>query len=203
MAKGRSVAIEIREVGPEALEQYAEIPISFHVESVFRVDEIAGGLGGLRLAEEPADKPYVKDYDECEQESPSSWTRRFDVSNWLFLMAFDGDRAVGGATVAFRSPNADMLQGRDDLAVLWDIRVHPDYRGTGIGSALFKHAVGWARGQGCKRLKLDTQNINVPACKFYAAWGCRLGAIDRHGYAGDARVAHEVMLNWYLDLQPC
>ena len=42
--------------------------------------------------------------------------RRFDVSNWLFLMAFDGDKAVGGATVAFRSPNIHMLQGRDDLA---------------------------------------------------------------------------------------
>lgn len=48
------------------------------------------------------------------------------------LSAFDGPSRVGGAVVAWRTPGADMLEGRDDLAVLWDIRVHPEYRGRGI-----------------------------------------------------------------------
>ena len=202
------MAIEIRQVGADSLEQYGEIPMRHRVESIFRVDEIDGGFGGLTLTETPFDQPYVKDHDEDPEENVSSWTNRFDVSNWLFLMAFDGDkpfgqaqgRAVGGATLAFRTPKVNMLQGREDLAVLWDIRVHPDYKRQGIGSDLLHRAVEWARKQGCKQLKIETQNNNVPACRFYASRGCRLGSIDRYGYAHDARFAHEAMLIWYLEL---
>jgi len=193
------VAIEIREVGPEALEQYGQIPMRHLVESVFQVDEIASGLGGLTLTETPVDQPCVKDYDELNPEGITRWCRQFDVSNWLFLMAFDGDKAVGGAAVAFRSPRVTMLQGRDDLAVLWDIRVRPEYSRQGIGSRLFDRAVEWAGKQGCKQLKIETQNNNVPACRFYSAYGCHLGAIDLYGYANDPQVAHEAMLLWYLD----
>ncbi|KKL96280.1 hypothetical protein LCGC14_1846060 [marine sediment metagenome] len=194
------MAIEIREVGSDSLDQYGQIPMRHRVESIFRVDEIDGGFGGLSLTETPFDQPYVKDHDGDPEENVSSWTGRFDVSNWLFLMAFDGDKAVGGATLAFRSPKVNMLQGRNDLAVLWDIRVHPDYKRQGLGSRLIDRAVEWARKQGCKQLKIETQNNNVPACRFYAARGCHLGAIDRYGYAHDPRFAHEAMLIWYLDL---
>ena len=45
------MAIEIKKVGPEALERYSEIPIRFCVESVLRVDEADGGIGGLRPGE--------------------------------------------------------------------------------------------------------------------------------------------------------
>ena len=198
------MAIEINQVGPEALGRYAEIPIRFRVESVFRVEQAEGGLGGLRLIEEPLATPYVKDYDEDDHpEGVMHWPRRFDVSTWMFLMAFDEGKAVGGAAVAFRSPGIHMLQGCDDMAVLWDLRVDPDHRGRGIGTALFDRSAAWAREQGCRGLKIETQNINVRACRFYAARTCRLGAIDRYGYAGDPRVAHEVMLLWYLDLEPC
>ena len=195
------MAIEIKQVGLEALGRYGEIPIRLRVESVFRVVEVEGGLGGLRLIEEPLAAPYVKDYDKDDHpDGVMHWPQRFDVSTWLFLMVFDDERAIGGAAVAFRSPGIHMLQGRDDLAVLWDLRVHPDHRGRGIGTALFDRSAAWAREQGCTQLKVETQNINVRACRFYAARGCSLGAIDRYGYAGDTRVAHEVMLLWYLDL---
>ena len=92
-----------------------------------------------------------------------------------------------------------MLAGRDDIAVLWDIRVHPDHRRSGIGTALFAEVVKWSRQKSCKYLKIETQNINVPACRFYAKQGCRLGEINRFAYI-EPRVAHEVMLVWYLNL---
>jgi len=49
-------------------------------------------------------------------------------------------------------------------------------------------------------LKVETQNINVPGCRFYAKQGCELGAIHRYGYAGCPDIAHEAMLFWYLEL---
>lgn len=192
--------IEIKEVGPDSLEQYGRIPMRHRVESVLRVGEIDGGLGGLTLTETPFDPPYVKDYDELNPEGVARWCRQFDVSNWLLLIAYDGHEAVGGAAVAFRSPEVSMLQSRNDLAVLWDIRVHTDYCRQGIGSGLLDRAAEWAREQGCKQLEIETQDNNVPACRFYAALGCRLGSIDRYGYANDPRLAHEAMLIWYLDL---
>lgn len=93
-----------------------------------------------------------------------------------------------------------MFGGRDDLAVLWDIRVQPDFRSRGLGRRLFRRAVDLARERGCRQLMAETQNVNVPACYFYAAQGCQLGAIHRHAYARHPNVAHEVMLLWYADL---
>jgi GNAT superfamily N-acetyltransferase len=93
-----------------------------------------------------------------------------------------------------------MLENRSDLAVLWDLRVQPEQRRKGIGRRLFQQAAEWARVQGCTQLKIETQNVNVPACRFYARQGCHLGAVLRYGYSGCPDVAHETMLLWYLDL---
>lgn len=55
------------------------------------------------------------------------------------------------------------------MAALSDIRAQPDWRGRGIGSRLFKKAVTYARSFGCQQLKIEAQNINVRACRFYAS----------------------------------
>ena len=32
--------------------------------------------------------------------------------------------------------------------------------------------------------QIETQNVNVGACRFYAAMGCQLGAVSRFAYRG-------------------
>ncbi|MDP2919994.1 MAG: hypothetical protein Q8O43_07245, partial [Dehalococcoidia bacterium] len=68
------------------------------------------------------------------------------------------------------------------------------------GTGLFSTATEWARGNGFRQLAVETQNTNVPACKFYASQGCKLGEIDRFKYITHPSIAHETMLVWYLDL---
>lgn len=194
------MAVKIIEVGEDILSQYAEIPIAFEVESAFRIDLINGGLDGIRLQEEKVVPSYIKDYDAYEDGGPERWPRRFDIHNWGIFLALERNRQVGGATVAFNTPGVHMLDGQNDLAVLWDIRVHPDFRRCGIGTKLFNHAANWSRKRGCRQLKIETQNINVPACRFYAKQGCQLGEINRYGYVGHPEVEHEIMLIWYFDL---
>lgn len=194
------MAIQIRDIESEAPEQYPRIPITFRVESRLRVDVVDGGFGGFRLTEEAVEEPYVKDYDEFEEGNPLDEGKRFDPSRVHAFAAFDGEEPVGAAAVVVRSLGACALTCRSDVAVLWDIRVHPDHRGRGIGSMLFDRAVDCAREQGCGIFAAETQNNNVAACRFYAGKGCTLGLISPCAYGDDPHFAHETMLVWCLDL---
>jgi GNAT superfamily N-acetyltransferase len=66
-----------------------------------------------------------------------------------------------------------------------------------VGAALFQAAELWARNKGCRQLKVETQNINVPACKFYARQGCVLKTVNRRAYP---ELPEEAQLLWYKDI---
>lgn len=172
----------------------ADIPISFVVKSVFDVSVLEGGLGGLGLTERRLDVPYVKDYDTLVGESPVEWAKRFDISNWGLMWAMSKGRRVGGAVIAFETDGLTVFENRRDLAVLWNIRVSPEARRQGVGAALFRAAEAWAAARGCRELKIETQNINVPACRFYSRLECALGTINRFAYS---ELPKEVQLFWY------
>ena len=106
---------------------------------------------------------------------------------------------MGAAVVAFDTPGMAILEGRDDLAVLWNLRVAPRLRGQGLGAALFRAAERWAVRHGCRELEVETQNVNVAACRFYARQGCSLGSIRLFAYRD---FPGEAQLLWYKDLLP-
>ena len=182
------------------MEEYAGVSVSFQVNSVLEPTVLRGGLGGIELRERQLATPYTKDYDAIPGNRPTDWAGRFDLSNWGAISARTGESRVGGAVIAFSTKGLSMLDGRDDLAVLWDLRVSSEMRGQGVGSALFAAAEEWALARGCCQLKVETQNVNVPACRFYAAQGCELGVIDRFAYP---RLPDEIQLLWYKDLTSC
>ena len=183
----------------EVLRDHGEVSIAFTATSRFRVDLLGNGLAGVRLVEEPLASPMLHDGDAIEGEGPLSWLARWDLSRWIVLSAYDGAQRVGGAVVARHTGDMWFLHGREDMAALWDIRVDPDYRRRGVGKSLLSDAAEWARLQGCRWLKIETQNTNVAACRFYEAMGARLGGIDRFAYAS---LPDEVELDWFLDLNP-
>ena len=159
------MSLDIREeaITSAVLSEHAAISIAFVVNRVLEVRLLDGGLGGMSLTETGVTSPYVKDYDALQGAGPQCWPGRFDVSNWGLIGARRDGASAGGAVIATRTPGLDMLGGRDDIAVLWDIRVSPRERGRGIGSALFRAAGEWAGARGCRWLKIETQNVNVPA----------------------------------------
>ncbi len=167
------------------------------VESVLDVTIVDDGLGGVAMSERAVEAPWVKDYDAIRGEGPTGWASRFDLTNWGLISAHEGSRRVGGAVIAFDTAGVSMLEGRRDLAVLWDIRVRPEARSAGVGTLLFGAVERWARDRNCRALKVETQNANVPACRFYRQMGCTLGAIDRFAYAD---LPNEVQLLWFKEL---
>lgn len=168
--------------------------MSYEVDRVFDVQLIEQGLGGFVLSERAIEAPYVKDYDAEEDEGPKAWAKRFDLTNWGLLSAWSGDERIGGIAIAFDTSDIWLLGGRRDLAAIWDMRVRPDHRGSGVGSALWRAAERWAIERGCTQLMVETQNVNIGACRFYVAQGCTLGSVNRHAYEN---LPHEVQLLWY------
>ena len=187
--------VEIEEEGAGSLADYARISVAFEVRVVMDARASATSQTKFILVERQCSTPFVKDYDAIPNNAPLDWPRRFDITRWGFLVArVDGAR-VGGAAIALRASASDTAG--DDVAVLWDIRVAPDARGKGVGSALLAAAERWAAGRGARRFEAETQNINVPACRFYEARGFALEAIDPLAYP---ELPKEIQFLWYKDV---
>ena len=133
-------------------------------------------------------------------EVATKYEEQFDISNWAVFMSFDGDKPIGGVTIAARTKEVLLLSNRDDLAVLWDIRVDDAYKRQGVGQALFDIAVEWSRAQGLKQMKIECQNNNIPACNFYHKQKASLCAFDEYTYYSEPECRHEVQLIWFMDL---
>jgi streptothricin acetyltransferase len=179
-----------------ALAEYGGISIAFEVSEMF---DVIAEADGTRLDVRRVPAPNVKDYDAIDG-GPMRWAERFDLSNWGFFSALRDAQCVGRAAVARDTSALEMLEGLSDVALLWDIRVAPFARRRGVGSALFDAVVTWARSRGCLQLKVETQNTNVAACRFYAREGCALRTVQWGAYPA---LPDEVQLIWFKDLGPC
>ena len=192
-----SGAIRVETDPPDSLGRYASISSAFDVQSVLdvstgSVEQVMARWPVKRLAQ-----TYRKDYDAIAGNHPTDWSGLLHSSPMLQLGAYDDDERVGGALVLRDAPALELLEGRRDVALLWDIRVAPAHRGRGIATMLFETAVMWARSQECRALLVETQDNNVPACRFYAGQGCRLVAVRPHAYE---RFPEEVQLLWRTTL---
>lgn len=167
------------------LNRYVSIAACVDVTSVFDAEPVDGGLGGLRLVER-AVIPWVKDYDAVNP--PAAWRASIPDMRWRLLLASDGDDLVGAA--------AAYVDG-SPIATLWDIRVRVDAQRSGFGRLLVDACSDWAASMGATWLRAETQNVNVPACRFYRALGAHLGGIDTTLYRGSP-VESETALFWML-----
>jgi len=186
---------DIKEASLSRLAEYSKIPIRFEVMSIL---EIQGDdpLSAV-LVETPVESPWIKDYDAVTGQGPTSWSKHWDISNWGLLAAFVDGQWIGGCVLACKTDGVNKLEGRNDVVAIWDIRVHPDYRKQGVGRRLFTAAIQWSKRRQCRKLKIETQNINVPACRFYMRQGCHLISINRFAYND---FPEEVELVWGMAL---
>ena len=181
------------EIDVSQLEEYGNIPFYYDTTKKYELIKINNGLGGIKM--ELIDVPkFHKDFGT----RTSRWREIFDLENWKFFAAYNEDnKMIAGCTLATKTSNCNMLEGRNDLAVLWDIRVSDLYKHQGIGQKLFDMAKEYAIKSGFKQLKVECQNTNPAAVNFYHKQGMILRSINEYAYK-DA--PDEVQLLWYLDL---
>ena len=185
----------VQESQPD-LAEYAGVPIAFEVREIVDIAVDTTQPDRFALRPRPVAVPWMKDYDALDG-GPRGWPARFDLSHWTFFAARAASSRVGGAVVVMRAPDVEMLHGRDDVAVLWDIRVVPAKRGGGIGTALLEAAEAWAIANGARWLEVETQDVNAAACRFYGRRGFVLRTANPTAYPD---LPNETQLLWYKEL---
>ena len=189
--------ITFKEVDKSFLELYDKVPMNVNVHTEYKVKRIDNGLGGF-IFEEISVEPYIKDLSIYER--ATEYEKEFDITNWRFYMAFDEDIPVGAMTVVGKTDGLNMLYGREDACVLWDIRVADAYKHNGIGQKLLDMGILNAKKDGYQQMIIECQNNNVPACKFYQKQGAVLAKIDMYAYYLEPEVRNEIQFMWYLDI---
>lgn len=86
------------------------------------------------------------------------------------LVLREGSSLVGMVNLLFTISTA--LGSR--VAILEDMVVHADYRGSGAGSKLLQAAIVFGRSVGCRRITLLTDRTNESAQRFYRRHGFKL-----------------------------
>ena len=182
-----------KEISVEQLGEYGSISFYYKTNKKYQLKKVNNGLGGINL--ELIDViEFYKDFGS----NVDHWKEMFDLSNWKFFAAYnEHNEMIAGCTVATKTNNCNMLENRDDLAVLWDIRVLDEYKHKGIGQKLFDLAKNYVQESGFKQLKVECQNTNPAAVNFYHKQGMKLCAINEYAYP---EYPNEIQLLWYLDL---
>ncbi len=99
---------------------------------------------------------------------PEVWDKWFADSTGILLVGLVDEQPVGLLHVALLGPEIAWLEG---------MRVHPDFRRRGVGTALDAAARARARERGCRLARLATSIQNIPAQKTLATEGyaCLVG----------------------------
>ena len=116
-----------------------------------------------------------------------------DTAEILFFL-------LGAMTIVGKTDGLNMLYGREDACVLWDIRIADAYKHNGIGQKLLDMGVLNAKKDGYQQMIIECQNNNVPACKFYQKQGAVLSKIDMYAYYSEPEIRNEIQFIWYLDI---
>ena len=186
--------VHIRATRPGDLAALAGIRATFRSPTTLRVTKRAMGLHvGWDLEEVSLPEPYDKgDAYDLLPEEVAEIADRARNRDCLERVA-----DVDGRVVAMI--DLDIMRW-NNTGNLWNLLVDVDFRGQGIGTALFRRALAWCKKRNVRSVIIETQTNNVPACRFYSSMGCRLAGINDHYYTNRDIESGEVAIFWAYDL---
>ena len=173
--------ITIRQMDEGTLHLVNQCNNTFIVDSQLVLSAQDGKIGYSIVPVSPREKSYPpepKDY--------LAWLN--DPDKVIFFAWVDGELA--GQILVMKYWNA--------YAYIDDIAVDPKHRQQGVGRALMRQAIEWAKEKGYPGVMLETQNINVAGCRLYESCGFTLAGFDRFLYKGLHPTTDEIALYWYL-----
>jgi GNAT superfamily N-acetyltransferase len=108
---------------------------------------------------------------QSDDELRADWDGTWDDERFTHLVAERDGRVVGHALLYRREPGDLRIPANSiDLSLVVTL---PEVRGTGVGSALVAHALGWAYEQDFAAVTIDWRVVNLLADRFFRARGFR------------------------------
>jgi ribosomal protein S18 acetylase RimI-like enzyme len=171
--------IDIRPLSLSDVRSLAPIPSGFETDRVYTLrrsgkdTDISWALNVKSL-----EAPFRKRYDAGD---PDDWLESYAGTGPLTGLSFDAATRDGGALglVTYR------LERWNNSIWLMDIRVRPDARRSGVGSALMHHVQKTARQRKVRGVSVETQINNFPAVQFYRMHGFEIAGFNDHLYEND------------------
>ncbi len=180
--------ITLRELTSADIPNLTQIRPTYRTNTILELERTGSGLQvGWKLVERELETPFDKgsgyDLNEIMQaDIAERFLRTDDV--YQRVAEFEG-RLIGFLEVE--------LQHWNNSANLWNLMIDLDYRGKGLGRRLWHRAIDFARQEGVRTLLIETQNTNVPACRFYERMGCHLCGVHEAFYTDEL---NEFALFW-------
>jgi streptothricin acetyltransferase len=173
--------IIIREIDKDILQDLNKCDANFTVDSKLVLRAENGIIHYSVVSVEPYQKRYAID----EKDYPSYIS---NPNKTIYFAYVDGQ--VAGQIGVIKHWNA--------YAWIDDFAVDLHFRQLGVGRAMMQRVVNWAKVRHLPGIMLETQDINVPACRFYENFGFRLYGFDTYLYKGLNPNTDEIALYWYL-----
>jgi GNAT superfamily N-acetyltransferase len=107
----------------------------------------------------------------ADDELRAEWDGTWDDERFHHFVVERDDRVVGHALL-YRRENADLRIPANSIDLSLVVTL-PHVRGTGAGSALVSHALGWAHAHGFEAVTIDWRVVNLLADRFFRARGFR------------------------------
>jgi len=177
------MAIRIEELSSANQHDLNRVDGTFTIDSV--LDVSATGFGD-KLYFTPV-APYEKRYPPDTFDIPKYIASPDKAAYFAYV-----DNILAGQVVLRRNWNR--------CAYIEDIAVDLSFRRHGVGKALMDVTREWTSSQGLPAIMLETQNNNPNACRFYYAYGFKIGGYDRYLYVGANFKTPEIALFWYYFL---
>jgi GNAT superfamily N-acetyltransferase len=189
--------ISLRPLQPDDIPNLPQIRPTYTSPTILGLEKSGDGLEiGWRLVEralpQPFDKGTLYDFDEVVQAEIRARLARPDETYQRVAVDEATKRLIGLLEVE--------IQAWNDTAILWNLMIDLAYRGQGLGRRLWHRALEFAQQAEVRAIMIETQNTNVPACKFYARMGCQLIGINELYYTNDG-LNTEIALFWAYPLQ--
>ena len=173
--------IIIREMDEQTIQNVDRCDNTFIVDSQLILSAKNGRISYSIVSVPPREKSYPPE--------PKDYRAYLNAPDKVIFFAYADGELAGQIRI---------LKWWNAYAYIDDIAVEPRFRKHGVGRALLLRAVDWASSKGFPGVMLETQNINVPACRLYQSCGFELDGFDRNLYKGLNPSTDEIALYWYL-----
>jgi len=131
---------------------------------------------------------YVDSYEKSYPNEERQWEDYIDNPDRVVFLYYNNGECVGQVI---------LRKNWNNYVLIEYMAVSKNHRGKGIGKQLMQKSVEWVKSKNFPGLMVETQDINLQACRFYSKMGFQIGAVDTMLYANFNK-SDEKAIFWYM-----